>query len=239
MNENKQSMLGLEESEANTNIIASPFLISLPDEQQAPTNAPQTISSTSPVLPPTMDSGEVIAPPPPPLLAADNSLTPPYLLQQDNSEPNVAPMPATPQIPTKQSANSSSKVTAEPIIKFQTESNTGTKVRAFKNQEQNLPKPLTAKETVQQSIASSLQQKENSIAMAASQLESLKTKNQSKQTLMALQPAFANIEKVLKFQAENNIKRDYDEQHYTVAQTQSLFNLTANQISGMPYWRGK
>lgn len=239
MNENKQSMFGIESNEDNSNITSAPFLISLPEEQNTEINPPQTISMASEPLSPSIESEQPITPPPPPLLAADTPLTPPYLLQQDNSEANAAPMPATPETQSTKSANSANKVVAEPSMKFITQDNTGTKVRAFRSQEQQLPKPLSAKETVQQAVSTALQQKENSIAMATSQIESLKNKNQSKQTLMALQPAFANIEKVLKFQAENNIKRDYDEQHYTVAQTQSLFNLTANQISGMPYWRGK
>lgn len=56
--------------------------------------------------------------------------------------------------------------------------------------------------------------------------------------LEALKPAFDSVQKSISFVGKMNQKRDFDDQHYTVPTTQSLFSLTANQIGSTPFWRG-
>jgi uncharacterized protein with von Willebrand factor type A (vWA) domain len=63
-------------------------------------------------------------------------------------------------------------------------------------------------------------------------------KNMAEQSYMALKPAFESIQNVLDYQRDNTKQRDFNDQHYTVSESQSLFDMTANQIGGMPYWRG-
>ena len=78
---------------------------------------------------------------------------------------------------------------------------------------------------------------ENKIKDLKQKMEEKLKKKEGTNTLKALTPVFQNIESVLKFQGQMNRKdKDYDSEHYTTPLTQSLFNLTANQIGGMPSW---
>ena len=87
-------------------------------------------------------------------------------------------------------------------------------------------------------VMTNIQQNEQILKIIDAKIDSEKTNKQMQKSLIALKPAFQNIQEALQFQASLMRKdRDYDSQHYTVAQSQSLFNLTSNQITNMPPWR--
>lgn len=88
------------------------------------------------------------------------------------------------------------------------------------------------------SIVESIMQKENVQKALDTNLQKSKEEQMSRQTINKLQPAFQRIEEILSYQGQmNKAKMDYNSEHYTVAPSQSLFNLTANQIGNMPTWR--
>jgi len=87
-------------------------------------------------------------------------------------------------------------------------------------------------------IAESILQKENIKKALDTNIQKSKEEQMSRQTINKLQPAFQRIEEILSYQGQlNKAKMDFNSEHYTVAATQSLFNLTANQIGNMPTWR--
>ena len=64
-------------------------------------------------------------------------------------------------------------------------------------------------------------------------------KKLQKDTLKMLQPAFENIASTVNQSNKDTGSKDYDSEHVTIQNSQSLFNLTANQISGTPSYRMK
>ena len=86
--------------------------------------------------------------------------------------------------------------------------------------------------------APKIEQSEEGLKKLQQQAEKYSKQKVSMDTLKKLVPAFESVQKSINFVAKINEKRDFDDQHYTVPATQSLFSLTANQISGMPFWRG-
>lgn len=87
-------------------------------------------------------------------------------------------------------------------------------------------------------IAESILQKENVKKALDTNIQKSKEEQMSRQTINKLQPAFQRIEEILSYQGQlNKAKMDFNSEHYTVAASQSLFNLTANQIGNMPTWR--
>jgi hypothetical protein len=87
-------------------------------------------------------------------------------------------------------------------------------------------------------IAESILQKENIKKALDTNIQKSKEEQMSRQTINKLQPAFQRIEEILSYQGQlNKAKMDFNNEHYTVAASQSLFNLTANQIGNMPTWR--
>ena len=87
-------------------------------------------------------------------------------------------------------------------------------------------------------IAESILQKENIKKALDTNIQKSKEEQMSRQTINKLQPAFQRIEEILSYQGQlNKAKMDFNSEHYTVAASQSLFNLTANQIGNMPTWR--
>lgn len=86
--------------------------------------------------------------------------------------------------------------------------------------------------------APKIEQSEEGLKKLQQQAEKYSKEKVSMDTLKKLVPAFESVQKSINFVAKINEKRDFDDQHYTVPATQSLFSLTANQISGMPFWRG-
>ena len=87
------------------------------------------------------------------------------------------------------------------------------------------------------STATTLKSKELDLQKLQSEIKKATHKNISLDTLKKFAPAFETVQKSIQFVAKLNEKRDYDDQHYTVPTTQSLFSLTANQIANMPIWR--
>jgi hypothetical protein len=86
--------------------------------------------------------------------------------------------------------------------------------------------------------APKIEKSEEGLKKLQQQAEKYSKQKVSMDTLKKLVPAFESVQKSINFVAKVNEKKDFDDQHYTVPATQSLFSLTANQISGMPFWRG-
>ena len=103
-----------------------------------------------------------------------------------------------------------------------------------------IPMPAVQKNTqsVLPSQADVLRNTEAEIKRLNAEMQKKVQQKTSEKTLALLKPAFQNIESALKFQAKLNQKdKDFDSQQYNVPLSQSLFNLSANQISNMPSWR--
>ena len=64
-------------------------------------------------------------------------------------------------------------------------------------------------------------------------------KKLQKDTLKMLQPAFENIASTVNQSNKDKGSKDYDSEHVTVQNSQSLFTMTANQIGGTPSYRMK
>ncbi len=101
-----------------------------------------------------------------------------------------------------------------------------------------IPTPSIQQSEKSLSVVESLMQKQNIKKELDENVQRLKEDQMSKKTLMKLQPAFQKIDEVLSYQGQmNKSKMDFNTEHYTVVPSQSLFNLTANQIGNMPSWR--
>ena len=85
--------------------------------------------------------------------------------------------------------------------------------------------------------STALKSKELDLQKLQEEIKKATHKNISMDTLKKFAPAFETVQKSISFVAKLNEKRDYDDQHYTVPTSQSLFALTANQIANMPIWR--
>jgi hypothetical protein len=222
MEENINSIFGLDGNNSSSNINGVPFYLSMPSNEETSTPSNDAVIQTPPEsTPQTIQQSSVSAvPAPPPLLAKpteEESLSPPDLLARPEEENNYKP-----------------PVKAEPLNFMQ---------QAFKESEidnnvvsQKVKVASSMSETVNQ--LSRNEQKLKAIeSRVAEKTEEINQKNMATQSYAALKPAFESIQNVLDYQRENTKQRDFNDQHYTVAETQSLFDMTANQIGGMPYWR--
>jgi len=97
------------------------------------------------------------------------------------------------------------------------------------------PEPQLSAEN--KTIANALEAKNKELTDLNNKTDEMANKKISMKTIEMLKPAFDNIEQALKFTASLSQNRDFDDPHYTVPTTQSLFNMTANQISSFPAWR--
>jgi hypothetical protein len=183
---------------------------------------------TSPVTEPTAaQSGSVVIVPPEPIKP---EVLPVTAAPSEPVKPEVPPVTAAPSEPVKPDTTATKPDTNKPKPQKPT-------IQATTNTTDNLPSiESMLRNSVSQPTV--LENKENSIKILTAEIEKLKNQNQSMSVLRILQPAFQNIQQVLEFQGkELNNNRDFDSQHYTVPLAQSLFNLTANQITGLPSWR--
>jgi len=143
---------------------------------------------------------------------------PPELLKPLEYSPAVTPVNTNLQVTQK-----TSQITAPETIKIQ--SPEPTKMPEIQLSAENKP------------TANALEAKNKELADLKNKTEEMSSRKNSMKTIEMLKPAFANVEQALKFTASLNQKRDFDDQHFTVPTTQSLFNMTANQISNFPAWR--
>ena len=87
-------------------------------------------------------------------------------------------------------------------------------------------------------VGSAIQQNEQLLKEILKRGNNTAQQNEINKAIQSLQPIFANIGDVLSFQSkEMKDNKDFYNQHYTVSPTQSVFNMTANQIMEMPSWR--
>ena len=238
MEENINSIFGLNENNSSTNISGVPFYISMPSNDGTSTPANDVIIQTpSESTSYNIQQSSVSAvPTPPPLLAKpteEESISPPELLAKPTEDESMAPPPLLAR--AEEESNYKPPVKAEPLNFMQ---------QAFKESETNnnvvsqkVKVASSMSETVNQ--LSRNEQKLKAIeSRVAQKTEEINQKNMATQSYAALKPAFESIQSVLDYQRENTKQKDFNDQHYTVAETQSLFDMTANQIGGMPYWRG-
>jgi hypothetical protein len=223
MEENINSIFGLDGNDSPSSISGVPFYLSMPSKEESPATDNDAVIQAPPESnPQNIEQSSVSAvPTPPPLLekpSGEESLTPPPLLARPEEENNYNP-----------------PVKAEPLNFMQ---------QAFKESEtdnnivgQKVKVASTMSETVNQ-LSRNEQKLKEIESKVAEKTEEINQKNMATQSYAALKPAFESIQSVLDYQRENTKQRDFNDQHYTVAETQSLFDMTANQIGGMPYWRG-
>lgn len=236
MNENKNSLLGITEQTSDLGVSAVPFSVSLPEENtnQAPANfvsidTPQ-ISETQTKEQKTPDQATTqvnAVPMPPPLLQKPEEPAKeevPFLLKRP--EPDTTAVPTIPRL--KEENKPSPENTTNVFGEMDSNNIVSQKIKVAS----------TLTETTNK-----LSENEKKLKLIQEQVETkkeeIKQKNMASESYMALKPAFENIQNVLDFQRENSKSRDYDDQHYTVPQTQSLFDKTVNQLTDLPYWRGK
>lgn len=111
-------------------------------------------------------------------------------------------------------------------------------VSAMRSPMSIIPTPSIQQSEKSLSVVESLMQKQNIKKELDENVQRVKEEQMSKKTLMKLQPAFQKIDEVLSYQGQmNKSKMDFNSEHYTVVPSQSLFNLTANQIGNLPSWR--
>ncbi len=95
----------------------------------------------------------------------------------------------------------------------------------------------TQKSTSNLSSADNIKNNEIMLNQMDKKIKEMTGKKLQKETLMMFKPAFENIAATVNRSNQSKGEKDFDSQHITVTNTQSLFNLTANQISGLPYYR--
>jgi hypothetical protein len=238
MEENINSIFGLDNTNSSSNISGVPFYLSMPSGEETSETANDAVIQSPPEsTPQTIQQSSVSAvPSPPPLLAKpteDESLAPPPLLEKPAEDESMAPPPLLDRAEEEKNYKPSVKVESLNFMQ-----------QAFKESEtdnnvisQKVKVASSMSETVSQ--LSRNEQKLKAIeSRVAEKTEEINQKNMATQSYAALKPAFESIQSVLDYQRENTKQRDFNDQHYTVAESQSLFDMTANQIGGMPYWRG-
>lgn len=242
MEDNKNSLLGIESTSAENNVSAVPFSLALPEEKENPTNSSSNFVSiespmpieTKPVPQQTPKTSEtasnVTAVPAPPVLlqkpeeTKENEI--PFLIQR--------PEPEVSGVNTLPAPKASAKEQTSSIESFALE----TEAPSDKISSQKLKAATTIGETTKKLSAN--EQKLKDIEQQVEfKKEEIQQKNMASQSYLALKPAFENIQNVLNFQKENAMTKDFDDSHYTVPQTQSFFDKTVNQLTDTPYWRGK
>jgi hypothetical protein len=97
----------------------------------------------------------------------------------------------------------------------------------------------TTKLNAKSSTADNIKNNEAMLDEMDKKIKQMTGKKLQKDTLKMLQPAFENIASTVNQSNKDTGSKDYDSEHITVHNSQSLFNLTANQISGTPSYRIK
>lgn len=236
MQENKNSLLGITEETPSLKVNAVPLSVSLPDENsnQAQTNfvtvdTPQSseTKSAEQKIPEVSNAQVNAVPMPPPLLQKPEEPSKeeiPFLLKKP--EPDTTAIPTIPRLKEENKTNSQ----------------TSTNIFGEEKSDTIIGQKIKVASTLTETTTK-LSQNEQKLKLINEQVdakkEEIKQKNMASESYMALKPAFENIQNVLDFQRENSKTKDYDDQHYTVPQSQSLFDKTVNQLTDIPFWRGK
>lgn len=183
------------------------------------------------------------------------------------SAPPTAPiLPVTPQptntIPSLLSAPKLLNPTVPPVFKpsaivpqaAMPQAETIEKLKVDKNRPKGvelikalIPKAPTApmiqaetkKLNAKSSTADNIKNNEAMLDEMDKKIKQMTGKKLQKDTLKMLQPAFENIASTVNQSYKDRGSKDYDSEHITVHNSQSLFTLTANQISGTPSYRVK
>lgn len=217
MDKNKKAMLGSDNKISATDNIK----LSVPPMNQPVSNTPKPVVTTPSIMSP---------------IKTQNTITAPSIL---NSQKLINPtMPSV--FKPAQFIPQSSIPQADTIEKLKTDTNRPKGVELLKAL---IPTPPTAPRIQASSPKSNMSSvdniKNNEIMLAEmdKKIKEMTGKKLQKETLMLFKPAFENIAATVNRSNETKGEKDFDSQHITVASTQSLFNLTANQLSGLPYYR--
>lgn len=97
----------------------------------------------------------------------------------------------------------------------------------------------TKKLNAKSSTADNIKNNEAMLDEMDKKIKQMTGKKLQKDTLKMLQPAFENIASTVNQSYKDRGSKDYDSEHITVHNSQSLFTLSANQISGTPSYRIK
>jgi hypothetical protein len=97
----------------------------------------------------------------------------------------------------------------------------------------------TKKLNAKSSTADNIKNNEAMLDEMDKKIKQMTGKKLQRDTLKMLQPAFENIATTVNQSNKDKGPKDYDSEHITVQNSQSLFTMTANQISGTPSYRVK
>lgn len=184
------------------------------------------------------------------LSAPPTSPTLPVTLQPTNTTPSVLSSPKllNPTVPSVFKPSvfvpQSAMPQAETIEKLKTDKNRPKGVDLIKALVPKAPTaPMiqadTTKFNSKTSTADNIKNNEAMLDEMDKKIKQMTGKKLQKDTLKMLQPAFTNIAATVNQSNKDRGSKDYDSEHITVHNTQSLFTLTANQISGTPSYRMK
>jgi hypothetical protein len=220
MDKNKKAMLGTDSKESAMDKIklsAAPNSPTLPVAPQSTNTGPSVLSS-------------------PKLL---NTKNPSILSSEKLLNPTVPPV-FKPAVFVPQAAMPQ----AETIEKLKTDKNRPKGVDLIKALVPKAPTaPMiqadTTKFNSKTSTADNIKNNEAMLDEMDKKIKEMTGKKLQKDTLKMLQPAFTNIAATVNQSNKDKGSKDYDSEHITVQNSQSLFTMTANQISGTPSYRMK
>jgi hypothetical protein len=184
------------------------------------------------------------------LSAAPTSPTLPAAPQPTNTGPSVLSSPKllNPTVPSVFKPSvfvpQAAMPQAETIEKLKTDKNRPKGVDLIKALVPKAPTaPMiqadTTKFNSKTSTADNIKNNEAMLDEMDKKIKEMTGKKLQKDTLKMLQPAFTNIAATVNQSNKDRGSKDYDSEHITVQNSQSLFTMTANQISGTPSYRMK
>lgn len=251
MEENKNSLLGIESNFESNDVNAVPYLISLPEKEesavqennvsiQTPQATPVFNTKPQQEKPNKTDATNTapVVPSAPVLLQSNEEYdktnvvqgipTAPSLLQSNEEYDKNQKIPYLLERPVDAAQAQPSTEFNFDNIETEEDINITQKFKSAKSMNS-----IAQKLTKEQQILKDLEEK------VAQKNQENSEKEAAARNFLSIKAGFESVQKVLDYQRENSNKPDYDDQHYTVPENQSLFNLTVNQISGIPHWRGR
>jgi len=251
MEENKNSLLGIESNFESNAVNAVPYLISLPEKEES-TAQENSVSIQTPQATPVSNAKPQQEKPNKTEDTNNNSVTSsaPILLQSNEEYDKnniVQGIPSAPPLLQSNEEYDKNQKTPyfleRPLDSGQTQSPTEFNFDNIETEEDiNITQKFKSAKSMN-SIAQKLTKEQQTLKDLEEKVAQKNQENSEKEAaarnFLSIKAGFESVQKVLDYQRENSNKPDYDDQHYTVPENQSLFNLTVNQISSIPHWRGR
>jgi len=220
MDKNKKAMLGTDSKESAMDKIK----LSAPPTSPTLPVAPQPTNTT----PSLLNAPKLLNTKNPSILSSDKLINP--TVPSAFKPSAIIPQAAMPQ--------------AETIEKLKVDKNRPKGVELIKALIPKAPTaPMIQAETkklnAKSSTADNIKNNEAMLDEMDKKIKQMTGKKLQKDTLKMLQPAFENIATTVNQSNKDKGSKDYDSEHITVQNSQSLFTMTANQIAGTPSYRMK